>query len=102
MIGVKLSGRVRNEVMREECGVKEDVVTKIEKNMLRWFGHVDEKRLTKYIYEANVGGNAERARPRLTFLDQIGSFRERPGQEYPKPASVYEEFDDSSRSERCV
>jgi hypothetical protein len=32
---VKLSERVRNEVIREECGVKEGVVTKIEKNMLR-------------------------------------------------------------------
>jgi hypothetical protein len=31
-----------------------------------------------------------------------GSFREGPGQEYSKPASVYEEFDDSGRSERCV
>jgi hypothetical protein len=30
MIGVKLSDRVRNEVIREECVVKEDVVTKIE------------------------------------------------------------------------
>jgi hypothetical protein len=53
MIGVKLSDRVRNAVIREECGVKEDVVTKIEKNMLRGFGHVermDEKRLAKNIY----------------------------------------------------
>jgi hypothetical protein len=41
-----------NDLIREECGVKEDVVTKIEKNMLRWFGHVemmDERRLTKEI-----------------------------------------------------
>jgi hypothetical protein len=63
MIGVKLSDRVRNEVIREKCGVKEDVVTKVEKNMLRWFGHVqrmDERRLTKEIYEG---------RPRRTFLD---------------------------------
>jgi hypothetical protein len=54
----------RNEVIREECGVKEDVMTKIEKNMLRWFGHeerMDERRLTKKIYEADVGGNAGRA-----------------------------------------
>jgi hypothetical protein len=29
MIGVKLSDRVRNEVIREECGVIEYVVTKI-------------------------------------------------------------------------
>jgi hypothetical protein len=38
--------------------VKEDVVTKIEKNMLRLFGLVermDERRLTKKIYEADVG-----------------------------------------------
>jgi hypothetical protein len=41
MIGVILSDRVRNEVIREECGVKDDVVTKNEKNMLRWFGHVE-------------------------------------------------------------
>jgi hypothetical protein len=37
------------------------VVTKIEKYMLRWFGHVDkmdERRLTEEIYEADVDGNA--------------------------------------------
>jgi hypothetical protein len=57
MIGVKLSARVRNQVIREEFGMKEYVVTQIEKNMLSWFGHVermDERRLTKEIYEADV------------------------------------------------
>jgi hypothetical protein len=46
-------------VIREECGVKEDIVTKIEKNMLRWFSHVermDERRLTKEIHKADLGG----------------------------------------------
>jgi hypothetical protein len=41
MTGVKLSDGVRNEVIREESGVKDDEVTKIEKNMLRRFGHVE-------------------------------------------------------------
>jgi hypothetical protein len=66
--------------------------------MLRWFSHVermDEKRLTKEIYEAVLGGNAVRGRPRRKFFDQIGQFRERPCQEYPIPASMYEEFDES-------
>jgi hypothetical protein len=75
MIGVKLSDRVRNEVIRKDYGVKEDVVTKIENNMLRWFGHVermDERRLTKEIYEADVGGNAGTGRPSRTFLGRIG------------------------------
>jgi hypothetical protein len=41
--------------------------------MSRWFGHVErmvERRLTKEMYESDVGGNA--GRPRRTFLDQIG------------------------------
>ena len=32
--------KLRNEVIRERCGKKDDVVTKIENSMLRWFGHV--------------------------------------------------------------
>jgi hypothetical protein len=40
MIGIKLSDRVTHEVIREKCGMKEDEVIKIEKNMLRWFSHV--------------------------------------------------------------
>jgi hypothetical protein len=32
---------------------------------------MDERRLTKEIYEADVGGNAGRGRHGRTFLDQI-------------------------------
>jgi hypothetical protein len=56
-----LSDREKNNVIIETYGVKEDVVTKIEKNMLRLFDHVkrmDERRLTEEIYEADLDGNA--------------------------------------------
>ena len=48
-------------------------MTKVEKSMLRWFGHVErmnERRLTKGIYMADVSGNAGDAleRPTLTLL----------------------------------
>ena len=42
---------MRNEVIRKRCGVNEDVVTKIKKCLLRWFGHVER---------ADVSGNAGR------------------------------------------
>ncbi|KAI8421622.1 hypothetical protein MSG28_009631 [Choristoneura fumiferana] len=46
---------IRNSEIRKRCGLKEHVVTKIEKGVLRWFGHVErmnEERLTKKVYEA--------------------------------------------------
>jgi hypothetical protein len=38
---------------------------------------MDERRLTKEIYEADVGGNGGRGRPLRTFLDQIGEVLEK-------------------------
>jgi hypothetical protein len=45
--------------------------------MMMMFGHVkrmDEWRLTKEIYKADLDGNAGRGRPRRTFLTKLGKF----------------------------
>lgn len=50
---MKISDRVKNVVIREYCGLKDDVRIRIKKGMLRWFGHLErmhDRRLTKGIY----------------------------------------------------
>jgi hypothetical protein len=45
--------------------------------MLRWFGQVErmnERRLTKEIYEADLGGNAIKGNLRERFLTKLGKF----------------------------
>ena len=62
-------------LIRERCELKEGVVTKIKKSMLKWFGHVDrisERRLIKGIYVTDESGNAGRKHPRKTYPDLIG------------------------------
>ncbi|KAM3959351.1 LOW QUALITY PROTEIN: uncharacterized protein ACR2FA_006652 [Aphomia sociella] len=74
MSGIKLSDRVRNNVIRDVSGLKEGLVTRIEKGMLRWFGHVErmnDKRLCKRIYTAEVTGRVCRERPRRAYVDQV-------------------------------
>ncbi|GBP15370.1 hypothetical protein EVAR_80548_1 [Eumeta japonica] len=65
--------RFRNSDVRERCGLKEDVVTIVERGILRWFGHLEgmnEIRLKKQIYRANVcDGKIGKGHPRKSYAD---------------------------------
>ncbi|GBP30976.1 hypothetical protein EVAR_81874_1 [Eumeta japonica] len=57
MYGMFLKDTCRNSDVRERCGLKKDVVTTIEKGMLRWFGYLkrmNESSLTKQIYRSDL------------------------------------------------
>ena len=50
LCGVTLADQIRNEEIRRMAGLKESVIIKMHKGMLRWFGHVErmeDERLTK-------------------------------------------------------
>ncbi|GBP28914.1 hypothetical protein EVAR_93559_1 [Eumeta japonica] len=76
MCGVSQKGRCRNCDVRERCGLKEGVVARVERDMLRWFGHLEtmnESRQTKQIYRVNVcDGKDGMSRPRKSHVDYIG------------------------------
>ena len=74
MCGKTRMDRIRNEDIKNTCGVRKDVSEKVCENMLRWFGHVermDESRLTKVISTGRVNGVRSRGRPRKCWEDQI-------------------------------
>ncbi|GBP87513.1 hypothetical protein EVAR_86550_1 [Eumeta japonica] len=57
MRGVSQDDRCRNSDVREWCDLKKDVVSRVQRGILRWFGHLEwmnESKLTKQIYKANV------------------------------------------------
>lgn len=56
---VKMYDRVRNVVTRKRYGLKEDVVTRIERACFDDLAieRMDDKKLTKGIYKANVCGS---------------------------------------------
>lgn len=61
-------------LIRKRCSLKEDVVTRIGKEMLKWFGHIeriDERIIIKLIYDANLDGRVLRGRSRRTYIDQF-------------------------------
>ncbi|GBP03576.1 hypothetical protein EVAR_101885_1 [Eumeta japonica] len=73
--GLSRKDRCRNSDVRERCGLKEDVVTRVERGMLWWFDHLErmnESRPTKQIYKANLcDGEAGKDDPGKSYAEAL-------------------------------
>ena len=70
--GVTRRDRIRNDRVRQMCGVKESLVSVVTRSRLRWYGHMERMgrdRLTKMIYDGEVAGRRGRGRPRTRWSD---------------------------------
>ena len=74
MCGVTRMDRVRNEVVRERVGVPEKLSKRVDRKVLKWFGHVERmgsERMTKRVYVSEVGGDRGRGRPPFRWRDGV-------------------------------
>ena len=74
MCGVSRLDRLRNDVVRRMTGVRKELAVRVDRNVLRWFGHVermDDDRLLKKVVSARVDGRGARGRPRFGWMDGV-------------------------------
>ena len=74
MCGVTRWNRLRNVAVRERVGVKEELSKRVDRKVLKWFGHVErmgDERLTKKVYKSEVGGERPVGRPRFRWIDGV-------------------------------
>ena len=60
--------------MRRRAGIERELVSRADKRVLRWFGHVeriDEYRMARRVSMAEVSGVRVRGRPRLGWMDGV-------------------------------
>ena len=70
MTGVSRLDRVKNEVMRARTGVRRELAARVDMNVLRWFGHMNEL-LLKKLMNVKVDGRSARGRPRFGWMDGV-------------------------------
>ena len=66
--------RVRNEEVRRRAGIERDLASRADQRVLRWFGRVermDEYRMVRRVFMAEVSGGRVRGRPRFGWMDGV-------------------------------
>ncbi|GBP92836.1 hypothetical protein EVAR_66963_1 [Eumeta japonica] len=78
VVCVECLGKIDVEIvmLRERCGVKEYIATRVERSMLRWFVYqerMNKSRLTKQNYKTNMyDEKVGKGCPRKSYADHIG------------------------------
>jgi hypothetical protein len=74
ILGVRRIDKMRNEHIRELCGVKKGVTERINEYILRWFGHMermDVNRLVKRMYNSECVGDRPVGRPKKRWIESL-------------------------------
>src|SRR5678815_5206999 len=74
VLGVRRIDKMRNECIRELCGVKEGVNEIINESTLKWFSHVkwmDDSQLVRQIYSDECAGNRPAGRPKKKWIESV-------------------------------
>ena len=74
MAGVTRFDRIRNEEVRLRTGVSGDLGARVDRCVLRWFGHMErmeDECLVKKVMKGRVDGRGMRGRPRFGWMDGV-------------------------------
>ena len=74
LVGVSRMDRVRNEEVLRRAGIENELASRADQRVLRWFGHVermDAYRVARRVLMAEVSGGRVRGRPRLGWMDGV-------------------------------
>ena len=66
--------RVRNDEVRRRVGIERELASRTDQRLLRWFGHagrMDEYRMTRRVFMADISGGRVQRRPRLGWMDGV-------------------------------
>ena len=66
--------RIRNEEVRKRAGIERELASRADQRVLRWLGHVermDEYRMARRLFIAEISGGLVRGKPRLGWANGI-------------------------------